>query len=242
VTNEVSLENKVREAVKLLTELQAIDDELKDIAMERGDLPEEVERLTARISEHEAFIQSRKAELEDSGKEITDSGAVLAEALEKQQKLQQQLYSVKNTREYDAVTAELTFVKDEITKSESGITSHTNRKAELARLIEDRTVQLEAVRSEVSVKSADLKEKLAETAEEERLLTERRDGVVAKIMKPLYAHYERIRKAKDGRGVARIMDGACGGCFAVIPPQTQANIRKLSDIVLCETCGRIIVP
>ena len=96
--------------------------------------------------------------------------------------------------------------------------------------------------SKRSAKSPDLKEKLAETEAEERELLHRRENVVVRMMKPLYAHYERIRKAKDGRGVAHIMDGACGGCFAVIPQQTQVNIRKQIDIVLCETCGRIIVP
>ena len=242
MTNEVGLENKVREAVKLLTELQEIDDELKDIAMERGDLPEEVERLEARIREDEQYLLNRKAELDEAAKAITDRGLELAEAQEKQKKMQQQLYSVKNTREYDAVTAELNFVKDEITKCESAITANTGRKAELERQIEARQASLEGVRGEQKVKNADLQEKLAETAEEERQLMHRRETVVVRIMKPLYAHYERIRKAKDGRGVARIVDGACGGCFAVIPPQTQVNIRKMTDIVLCETCGRIIVP
>jgi predicted nucleic acid-binding Zn-ribbon protein len=242
VTNEVGLENKVREAVKLLTELQEIDDELKDIAMERGDLPEEVERLAAKIREDEDYLAARKAELDEAAKAITDRGQELAEAQAKQTKMQQQLYSVKNTREYDAVTAELNFVKEEITKCESAIAANTSRKAELERQIASRQASLEEVRKEEQVKNADLQEKLSETAEEERQLMHRRENVVVRIMKPLYAHYERIRKAKDGRGVARIMDGACGGCFAVIPPQTQVNIRKLTDIVLCETCGRIIVP
>ena len=98
------------------------------------------------------------------------------------------------------------------------------------------------MRLETKAKADELREKLAETEVEERAFLHRRENVVVRLMKPLYAHYERIRKAKDGRGVARIMDGACGGCFAVIPPQTQVNIRKQVDIVLCETCGRIIVP
>jgi predicted nucleic acid-binding Zn-ribbon protein len=242
VANEVGLENKVREAVRLLTELQQIDDELKDIAMERGDLPEEVQRLEAKIRNDEEFLSSRKAEFEEATKVIADRNLDLEQAREKQKKLQQQLYSVKNTREYDAVTAELNFAKDEIFKCESINTANTNRKTELTRMIEERQADLEKVRAVEKVKSADLQEKLAETEADERQLMHRRENVVVRIMKPLYAHYERIRKAKDGRGLARITDNACGGCFAVIPPQTQVNIRKLSDIVLCETCGRIIVP
>jgi predicted nucleic acid-binding Zn-ribbon protein len=242
VTNEVGLESKVRESVKLLAELQEIDDELRDIALERGDLPEEVERLAARIREYETFISERNAQLVEDGKAAGERSQQLEAGKDKHTKLQQQLYAVKTTREYDAITTETNFVKDEITKCETELAQLAHRKVEVERLVAERQAELEKVRAEELVKSKDLQEKLAETAEDERQLMHRRDNVVVRLMKPLYAHYERIRKAKDGRGVARIMDGACGGCFAVIPPQTQVNIRKQTDIVLCETCGRIIVP
>jgi uncharacterized protein len=242
VTNEAGLENKVREAVKLLTDLQAIDDDLRDIAMERGDLPEEVDRLSTRIREYETFISERHNELEETTQILSERTQQLEESREKLAKLQAQLYAVKTTREYDAITAEFNFVKEEISKCEAEITSATQRQADRQKQIEERQHDLEKVRVEEKAKSTDLKEKLAETETEERELLHRRENVVARIMKPLYAHYERIRKVKDGRGVAHIIDGACGGCFAVIPQQTQVNIRKQIDIVLCETCGRIIVP
>jgi predicted nucleic acid-binding Zn-ribbon protein len=236
------LDTKVREAIKLLTDLQDIDDQLMDIGLERGDLPEEVERLRAAIRDHEVFLTDRKAELEEAARLMGERTQQLTEAKDKQAKLQQQLYSVKTTREYDAITAEFNYVKEEITRCESEISHHGHRKTELTKVVETRLVELEKVRTTERDKAAELAEKTAETEAEERQLMHRRENVVVRLMKPLYAHYERIRKAKDGRGVARISDGACGGCFAVIPPQTQVNIRKQVDIVLCETCGRIIVP
>jgi len=242
VSTDASLETKAREAIQLLTDLQEIDDELRDIAMERGDLPEEVEKLRADIGELESFIAQRNAELEEAARLLIERTQGLEDAKAKHVKLQQQLYSVKTTREYDAITAEFNFVKEEITKCDSEITSYGNRKTELGRQLEDRVAQLEKIRTEERTKGKELEEKLAETEHDELQLQHRRENVVVRLPKPLYAHYERIRKVKDGRGVARIMDGACGGCFAVIPPQTQVNIRKMSDIVLCETCGRIIVP
>ncbi len=242
MSTDASLESKAREAIQLLTDLQDIDDELRDIELERGDLPEEVERLQADIAELENFIAERKTELDETAKLLIERKQNLEDAKTKQEKLQQQLYAVKTTREYDAITVEFNFIKDELTKFEAEITGGTQRKAELEMQLEERSAQLEKIRAEERGKSAELKEKLAETEEEERQLLHRRETIVVRLLKPLYAHYERIRKAKDGRGVARILDGACGGCFAVIPPQTQVNIRKLTDIVLCETCGRIIVP
>lgn len=236
------MESKVREAVQLLTELQEIDDGLREIALERGDLPEEVEKLEGQIQAMEADVAQRKADLEKTTAALVERTEQLGGAKERLVKFQQQLYAVKTTREYDAITAEFNFVKEEITRCEQDNARDTQRTSELTRQIEDRTTGLEKVRVETKAKADELREKLAETEVEERGFLHRRENVVVRLMKPLYAHYERIRKAKDGRGVARIMDGACGGCFAVIPPQTQVNIRKQVDIVLCETCGRIIVP
>ena len=242
VTTQTGFENKVRESVKLLTELQEIDDELRDIGYERGDLPEEVNKLAAKILEYEKFIVDRKGELEHADQELRNRTHQLTEAKAKLEKYQQQLYTVKTTREYDAITTETNFAKQDISEAEASITTQTQRKQDLDKLITDRAADLEKVKAEEQVKAAELKEKLAETEGEERELLHRRENIVVRLEKPIYSHYERIRKAKDGRGVARILDGACGGCFAVIPHQIQVNIRQQTDLVLCETCGRIIVP
>jgi uncharacterized protein len=198
--------------------------------------------LRTKIGDSETFLAERRVELDETTQTLAEQTVQLAEAKGKQDKLQQQLYAVKNTREYDAITTEANFAKESVTAAETSLATLEQRKGDLERMIEARRAELDGVRGEEQAKSGDLRDKLAETEADETALLTKREGVVAQIMKPLYAHYERIRKAKDGRGVARIIDGACGGCFAVIPPQTQVNIRKQIDIVLCETCGRIIVP
>lgn len=242
MTTQTSFENKVREAVKLLAELQEIDDELREIGYERGDLPEEVNKLAEKIREYERFIADRKSELEHAEREIKTRTDQLTEGKSKLDKFQQQLYIVKTTREYDAITAETNYAKRDITDAETAISSHSQRRIDLEKQISERTSEIERVKVEEQSKGAELRDRLAETEGEERQLLHRRENIVVRLEKPIYNHYERIRKAKDGRGVARIFDGACGGCFAVIPPQTQANIRQLADLVLCETCGRILVP
>lgn len=242
MTTQSIIEAKARAMIKFLGDLQEIDDELKDIALERGDLPEEVEKLTAQIGELEEFIQQRRSDLATSESELATRQLSLAEARDRHTKYQQQLYAVKTTREYDAITAEFNFVKEEIQSSEHAIDRETRRTSELSRTLEERAAQLEKVRVEQMQKHDELQAKLAETAGDEQVLLDRRKGVVDQIHAPLYAHYERIRKQKDGRGVARVLDGACGGCFAMIPPQIQQNIRQMNDIVMCETCGRYLCP
>ena len=54
--------------------------------------------------------------------------------------------------------------------------------------------------------------------------------------------YERIRGSyRNGLAVVPIMRDSCGGCFNVIPPQRQSEIRQHKKIIVCEHCGRILV-
>lgn len=239
-TNEA--EAKARETIKNLAELQEIDDELAEIALERGSLPEELEKLGAKIAEFETFISSKREELAEAARTTGEHTNLLTEAKAKLDKYQQQLYSVKTTREYDALTTEIEDAKSHIAEYEISIANNTSRTVELTTLLEERETELEGLREEESAKSAELKEKLAETEGEENDLKQQRADVASRILPNIVAHYDRIRAAKGGRGVVHLTGGACGGCFALIPPQQQVEIRKLKDIHACEACGRFLVP
>jgi predicted nucleic acid-binding Zn-ribbon protein len=55
--------------------------------------------------------------------------------------------------------------------------------------------------------------------------------------------YERLRtNAKNGLAVVQVMRGSCGGCFNKIPPQRQLDIVTKKKIIVCEHCGRVLVP
>jgi hypothetical protein len=32
---------------------------------------------------------------------------------------------------------------------------------------------------------------------------------------------------------------ACGGCFNIVPPQRQVDIKEKKKLVVCEHCGRV---
>jgi predicted nucleic acid-binding Zn-ribbon protein len=230
------------ETIKNLAVLQEIDDELAEIALERGNLPEELEKLGAKITEFKTFIAEKRIELKEAGSTVAEHTNHLADAKAKLEKFQQQLYAVKTTREYDALTTEIEGAKAQIAEFELSITKNSNRTVELTAMLEEREAELENLHTQEAAKSAELKEKLAETAGEENELHSRRKTVVVRILPNIYSHYERVRDAKGGRGVVRLTGGACGGCFALIPHQQQVEIRKLKDIHACEACGRYLVP
>ena len=71
-------------------------------------------------------------------------------------------------------------------------------------------------------------------------INEEREKATKTIDVKIFKAYDRIRKNfRNGIAVAPILRGACGGCFAKVPPQLQSDIRQSKKIVICEACGRI---
>ena len=55
--------------------------------------------------------------------------------------------------------------------------------------------------------------------------------------------YLRLRNnSKNGLAVVQVLRESCGGCFNKIPPQRVLDILTKKKILVCEHCGRILVP
>jgi predicted nucleic acid-binding Zn-ribbon protein len=235
------MEVNLQEELSLLVELQDIDDQLHDLELERGDLPQEVERLKNQTDELETFLNEKQTERKSFQSEIRKVQGEVDMAKARLVKYQNQLYSVTTNREYDAITQQTDACKAEITEGENRILELMTSSDHLANLLEEKSATLEKLKAELSEKSAELLQKLKETEDEELELRHEREKIVVRIKKPIYAHYERIRLAKDGKGVARVIGNACEGCSIMIPPQKVVEVRNMDDFILCENCGRILV-
>ncbi len=232
----------MRTQLELLVQLQDIDNELLELKQERGNLPETVEHLRAEIEESTQLLDNRRDELLNAGKERRRIENEVELAKVSLKKYQDQLFKVSTNREYDAITSEIEVAKTVVTNGESRIIELLGQEEELTELIGNLESHLEKIKSDFDSSDAELQEKISETSDLEKTLASNRVKLVDQLAKPIYAHYERIHMAKeDGMGVASVFSGACGGCFAAIPPQKLMEISTLSDFILCETCGRILV-
>ena len=84
---------------------------------------------------------------------------------------------------------------------------------------------------------------ISETQKDEDRLMKASNDAKKKIETRLVFAYDRLRQnAKNGLAVVQVMRGSCGGCFNKIPPQRQLDIVTKKKILVCEHCGRILVP
>jgi predicted nucleic acid-binding Zn-ribbon protein len=227
--------------LKILYQLQLIDDQLDELEELRGDLPNTVNSLKSQISELQEEIKKREKEKQESLERRQLNEEEIEKLKESQKKFKAQLYQVRNNKEYDALTKEIDHTEETIKKLEAENDALADKSKTLSAEIEEILPKVEELEKELKEKEADLKEIIKANEKEETKLLEERKKVEAQVKKPDLAIYTRIRKAKKGRAVVTIKRSACSGCHNIIPSQRQLEIRRNDKIFTCEYCGRILV-
>ncbi len=231
------------EKIMALYELQKIDSQIDEINKVKGELPLEVEDLDAEIEGLDTRISNINAEIEELNnltkqrkREIDQAQILIAKYTEQQD-------NVRNNREFDAITKEIEYQQLEITLAEKRLKEHA-----AAIKVKKATLEsAEAVKAERNVdlqaKKSELEGIESETAAQVAELAAKGEIAKVKIDERLLAAYNRIRsKVHNGLAVVTVQRDACSGCFNRIPPQRQADVRLGKKLIVCEYCGRILVP
>ena len=110
-------------------------------------------------------------------------------------------------------------------------------------LLTEAKERFEFRQSDLKTKKAELDEIVGETQKEEDDLLKKSEAAKKKIDDRLVFAYNRLRdNAKNGLAVVVVDRDACGGCFNKIPPQRQLDITSKKKVIVCEHCGRVLVP
>lgn len=227
--------------LKILYQLQKIDNQLDELEDLRGDLPNMVRELEEKINGFIKDIEVKEKEQKESITRRAENEDEIEKLKENQKKFKAQLYQVRNNKEYDALTKEIDHTEEQINKLEAENNSLADRSKVLTLEIEEITPKLEELKNELKEKEADLKEIIKANEREESKLLEQRKKIESEVKKNDLSSYMRIRKAKKGLAVATIKRSACSGCHNIVPSQRQLEIRQNNRLFYCEYCGRILV-
>lgn len=234
--------DSIIERLRALAKLQYVDSMLDKIIVLRGSLPEEVDELEFEIQ----GLEGKKGKIEEDIEElrndilrrkgnIKDFGAQI-------RKYEEQLKTVKNNREYEALTKEVEYANLEILTSEKKIKQLEDQIEQKNLLLSDTQAQVDDRSADLEAKKRELEIIVKETEEEERRLRGESDEAAKTVEKRIFDAYGKIRRnMRNGLAVVSTDRDACGGCFAIIPPQVQLEIRQKKKLIFCENCGRMLV-
>ncbi len=231
----------MRQNLDALIELQDIDWQLKKLADSKGDLPQIVESLSTKVQNAKKKLQQYQDDKKEKSSKRASLDSDVALFRENLKKYQNQLYHVKNNKEYDAITSEIDNTQETIDQNEYESLELEEAVNEIDGKIKEMEEEIQKLQAELDKSNQYLKEMLAKTDDEERVLNEKRAPLLEALPKPILNHYERIRAGRGGMALSLLKNGACSECSAYIPPQRAMEVRMMNDFYLCEVCGRILV-
>ena len=229
------------EELKILVELQSVDGQLLALEKAKGDLPNRVLELQSQLEQLVEQQRQKTAALANTQSQRRSAEGALQMARERKKKYDEQLYSVKNNKEYDAVTAEIEMAVADIDQTETKILEAIEQEDLLKKETAELDEKLKTLQAEYDEQQAVLAQRERETRSMVEALQQQRNELAAKLRKPVLGAYQRILNGKDGLAVVEVMRGSCGGCSTRIPPQRVMEIHEMNQIRYCESCGRILV-
>lgn len=236
-------ETTVAEKLDALYALQKIDSQIDKIRTVRGELPLEVQDLEDEIEGLETRIKNLQDEVKELETEIADRKLATKDAESAIVKFKEQQNNVRNNREFESLSKEIEYQELEIKLHDKRSKEAKAKIASKKEVLEEAKERLDLRKGDLKVKQDELNEIVGETQKEEEELIAQSEKAKASIDARLIAAYDRLRmNAKNGLAVVGVDRDSCGGCFNKIPPQRQLDIDTRRKVIVCEHCGRILVP
>ncbi len=236
-------ETTVAEKLDALYALQKIDSQIDKIRTVRGELPLEVQDLEDEILGLETRISNLQEEAKELETEIADRKIATKEAETSIVKFKEQQNNVRNNREFESLSKEIEFQELEIKLHDKRSKEAKAKLAAKKEVLDEAKAKLELRKGDLKVKQDELNEIVNETHKEEEALLAQSNNARTLIDQRLISAYDRLRSnAKNGLAVVSVDRDSCGGCFNKIPPQRQLDIETRKKVIVCEHCGRILVP
>jgi len=235
-------EFSVQERLVSICKLQRIDSKIGEIKKLRGELPMEVKDLEDEIEGYNTRVGSINKEIATIDETIKEKQNIQAESSELLKKYEKQQDNVKNSREFEAINKEIELNELEIKACDKKIKDANFEKDEYLAQKAQTDKQIADKQGILAQKQTELTKITEETEKEEEDLNKKREKAIEEVEPRLLIAYDRIRmNYKNGLAVVPVERDSCGGCFNVIPPQRQSDIRLRKKMTVCEHCGRILI-
>ncbi len=227
----------------LLVQLQEIDLRIKEQELAQENFPAQVTQLEQEIAKAKAALEHGNDKLKNALAEKSTFEDQIQKAKDGLDKSQERLNNIKTNREYDAVHAEIETQKQMVNTAETRKKHILDEIEKLQTAATETQNTYETILAENEPKIKELKEKIAAIDSNIAEITKERDALVPEIGKHILRPYDLIRKKrKNGRALSLISNNKnCSVCYKVLEPQLYNEIKRGLKLIICESCGSIMV-
>jgi len=230
----------MRTGIKDLVNLQKIDRTIRRLQAAKEDLKAEAEAAETHAVAAHKRLDDRAAESKSFRGALDAREVDLRSVEEKIAKFNGQLNMVKTNKEYSALQHEIMGQKANKSRIEDEILTMMDQMEKDRQDLQDLKEAARKARKEGEEKKAAMARAIEDAdARVERLESERAE-LAGRIPAPLIEPYERLRKKGDGQAMAACHNFVCTGCRMALTANTVNRLMAGDELVYCHSCGRIL--
>ncbi len=187
-------------------------------------------------------VSHRRKELLDLRHRQREMEWEVEELRRKAKAVEDKLYggTVRNPKELQDLQADLDSLKRQLARKEDALLELMLQGDELEATLHEREALLARREEEWQAEHASLLAQKESLEGELAVLQERRAQQAGRINGSALRLYQELRGRRQGKAVARVERGLCGGCRISLPTSLLQQARSGDALVQCTSCERIL--
>jgi predicted nucleic acid-binding Zn-ribbon protein len=229
------------EKIKILREIYEKDLEIDKIKNLEKKVPEMVEKFENQLKEYQDKFEKEKKvfdtidERRKNLEKIVDEKKINLENFNRRKK------ESHTNEEFVILQKEIEKAEEAISKTEDELLEVYFEKEEAKKKMDEAGNIMEEKKKNFAEEEDSLRKELEDSKEDLIIKEDEKKRIVARLGDDnLFRKYSRIKESR-GTGASVIEESECAECHSTIPPQLFAEVRKGNRIIVCQSCGRILI-
>ena len=218
-----------------LISLATVDEEIREIESSRGDLPSRIEKLESEKDQVNNEIEKLNVKLSELGSKQTELNRSKEDCDLNLTKYKDQLYLVKNNKEYDALNTEIDTVKKQLAEISGTLSDIVESKKEVEEGIKLNQSTIDNNSEKLDKYNSQLKNLMSDNEKEYKNLTLQKEKLIGTLDGGILDRYNIMLNAK-GFGAAAVIGDACEACYTTLPTQLITEIKQKTEFKYCPSC------
>lgn len=229
----------MRDQLRLLKELQAVDSRAIEVKKQMVALPEKLRPAKNDLAKLEALLAQAKNDLAATEKWKADQEAFIKREEDAVRQARAKLQQSRNTRDYGAANREVENKRRSVSEREDELLKVINAMEQTRTNIATNEAEVAKLREHVAQQEAEIAAQVAELAAQAQGFEGERKALTAQLPAELLKRYETVLKRR-GIALAAVANGICQGCHMSLPPQLSNILARLQSLETCPNCQRLL--
>ena len=229
--------------LKLVWQLEKYNSIIDDCKKNLNKLEDSIElkNMNKRIIGLESDINMIQVKIKDNSKLTTKLERSLKDYDYTKNKVEEDLYSgqVTDIKQLEQLSSDKEGIFELIDAVESKILKLIDDNEVLEKNYTTIRDDYDQLRADAAKMQEEANTMIEELKERIQVAQEEKDNIIPKIDSKILKRYD-LTRGKRGKAIVLVSNEICGGCNVRIPTYLMADIKKQTEIIYCESCGRLL--